>query len=291
MENLRQTPPEKEYEKKIDKLLLAERLPAEIIEKWEHRFSEEPLDVQFSALNDLIEKRHRALSISESNLASPSHVEVVDTEPLAVQAMLSKLEHGAHERIGEGLSGRVIASLRNPRVCYKVFFAPHIQPMGTNDIAAEADLQKDVFALGDMHGVRVPEVNYFIKHGTVRAIAMERLNAVSIKDVLEGEAALPPAFDIEVFFDSLKRYIDFLHDKGFYHRDLHGGNVMIDCETGRPYVIDFGHATKYIGEEGVYQAEVVKSGRRKHIVLLSDEEAPKLLKTKIAAFLTRKDGV
>lgn len=285
MEILKHSSPEKEFEQKIQNLLDNAHLPEEIVRKWENQYGNRPRSEQYAALQERVDKRRKALSGDGAHMASPSHVEVVGDSPLAVQRMIERLESGSHEKIGEGKSGRVIGSVRTPEICYKVFFPPERQPTGTNDIAIEADLQTDVSKLGTIAGVRAPKVNFFVKNQTVRAIAMERLDAVSIKDVLEEIASLPRTFDARKFFASLRAYIAALHEKGFYHRDLHGGNVLIDNETGMPYVIDFGHATQTVGEEGVYQEETVHSGRRKTIVLLSDIEAPKLLEKKIVAFI------
>lgn len=285
METMRLQPSEREWEGKIQDFLKHSHFPPEIISRWEERYRMRPRSEQYAALEELAEKRRVALSGDGARMASPSHVEIVGEPPLAVQRMVENLASGSHEKIGEGKSGRVIGSVRSPELCYKVLFPPERQPSGTNDIAIEADLQGDVAKLGTIAGVRAPKVKFFVKNKIVRAIAMERLDAVSIKDVLEGTAPLPPAFNAGKFFASLRAYIAGIHEKGYYHRDLHGGNVLIDNETSMPRVIDFGHATRTIGEEGVYETEIVQAGRRKTIVLLSDIEAPKLLEKKIAAYI------
>lgn len=277
-----------EWEDKIQDLIKAARLPEKIVDGWDEKFHAKPLEDQYKALVSIVERRHSALNTNRS--ISPSHVDVVGESPLAVQKMIERLAEGGHEEIGKGKSGRVIASLRNPDICYKVFFPPEHQPRGTNDIAIEADLQREVANLGEIVGVRTPVVKYFIQNQTVRAIAMERLHAVSVEDVLEGRAALPAAFDIKRFFPALHTYMEALHEKGFYHRDLHGGNVLIDTETGMPYVIDFGHATHTISDEGVYKPEIIVSGRLEPLVLLSDKEAPKRLEQRLSMFISQQES-
>ncbi len=51
-----------------------------------------------------------------------------------------------------------------------------------------------------------------------------------------------------------------MHEKGIHHRDAHDGNIMIDRETGAPYVIDFGNATYGNGED-IYRDDY-PGGRR-----------------------------
>lgn len=275
------------FDQKITELKKKERLPDALVATWEEKYANRPLSELYAALVEVSEKRRNALNTVRS--MSPSHVEVVGESPLAVQKMIARLTEGKHEKIGEGQSGRVIASLRNPDICYKVFFPPERQPSGTNDIAIEADLQRDVANLGTIADVRAPVVKYFIQNDAVRAIAMERLHAVSIKDVLERRTLLPASFDLELFFSALRAYVAVLHEKGFYHRDLHGGNVLIDTETGMPYVIDFGHAIHTISDEKVYETDAIRSGHSETVMLLSDEEAPKLLKQKLAAFISQQE--
>src|SRR3989344_5712065 len=200
MDRLKSVPAKVDFEQKIERLTKAENLPKKLITLWEDRYANRPLSELYAALMDVASRRRNAFYSIESHSVSPAHVDVVDTSPLAVQAMLEKLEKVAHEVVGQGQSGRVIASLRNPTICYKVLFALNVQPPGTNDIAIEADLQKDVAELGAVHGVRAPKARYFIKNTSIRAIAMERLDAVSFKDVLAGTAKVPASFEIDKFF-------------------------------------------------------------------------------------------
>jgi len=264
--------------------MLLRKIPREMAVRWDEETTELPLEEQLSELQRRYALREKKLRGNGEHMASPSGVEVTGESPLAIQQMVERLDAGSHERLGEGLSARVIASIRNIEQCYKVFFPPEHQPSGTNDIAVEAELQDAVSKMGTIAGVRVPGVRFFVKNQSVRAIAMERIDGVSIKDVLEGKASLPSTFNSVRFFASLRSFLNAMHEHGYYHRDLHGGNVLIDNQTGMPYVIDFGHATHTISEEGVYQEEVVHSGRKKVIVLLSDEEAPRLLEKKLTAY-------
>ena len=44
------------------------------------------------------------------------------------------------------------------------------------------------------------------------------------------------------------------NEKNIHHRDLHGGNVMVDYKTGNPVVIDFGRSyTQTFSEENPYR--------------------------------------
>lgn len=54
---------------------------------------------------------------------------------------------------------------------------------------------------------------------------------------------------------AFKRTLDLLHSKGFYHRDLHLRNVMIDKE-GRFYIIDFDRAVKINPQDEEMKARI-----------------------------------
>jgi tRNA A-37 threonylcarbamoyl transferase component Bud32 len=92
-------------------------------------------------------------------------------------------------------------------------------------------------------GVSSPRaLRYYIGDKTA-AIVMQKLDAVNMQLVLNGEQKLPSNFDIDDFFFRLESYIGEIHDVfGIAHNDLYPRNIMIDNKTGMPYVIDFGRS-------------------------------------------------
>ena len=92
-------------------------------------------------------------------------------------------------------------------------------------------------------GCRAPVAEMCIESGDSAVIVMERLNAVSLQHIINGKHDLPEGFDYDRFFSALEKYIDALHkQKRIVHKDLHARNVMVDSDTGLPYVIDFGRS-------------------------------------------------
>lgn len=152
--------------------------------------------------------------------------------------------------------------------------------------------------LQDIHPrVRVPEPLYTIvresvddddenyKQEKISIFAMERLNAVSVNDVIEGLKPMPEAFRIEVFFKELRDFFETMHRRGVHHRDAHEGNIMIDVETGLPYVIDFGLAAYGTsGDESETYREV--SARGSVIVYPKDFDSIDKVERKVKAYLT-----
>lgn len=259
--------------------LLAE-LPEELADRFEDAHRDLSLSERRDALKDLLDNRKRALRERIGSRSNPEHVAVIETSPLALVNMIQNIEEGPHEKLGEGKAGRVVASARFPNTCYKVMFPEDRVPKGTNDIATEADLQDEIAMLGEISGVRAPKVFSFIHEGDTRAITMERLEAVSMRDVMDGKEPLPVAFDADVFMDRLGKYITELNMRGYYHRDLHEGNVMINKETAVPYVIDFGYAKFSPIAEDAYDLKIIESGHSVDIVLPSDTASLKRLREK-----------
>jgi len=152
--------------------------------------------------------------------------------------------------------------------------------------------------LQDIHStVRVPVPFYTIvresvdeegddyKQEKISIFAMERLNAVSVNDVIEGLKPMPKAFRTEVFFKELRSFFEVMHRKGVHHRDAHEGNIMIDIETGMPYVVDFGLAAYGTsGEEQEVYREV--SIRGAVIIYPNDFSSTDKVERKVNAYLT-----
>ena len=279
----RKTERPEDIEARIEEMLST--LPEDLQMHWEEEYAETELAEQERTLKELIAKREQALSSPSANVRErPQHAPIEQRHPLAVANLIERLDEGSRVLLGKGNAAHVISSVRNEGACYKVMLPKESLPAGTNSIAREVDLQEEIANLGEIAGVRAPKVYSFVEDGEVRAIMMERLDAVSFDDILiYNKEPFPEAFDSKKFFDALTEYIELLHSKNYYHRDLHGGNVLIDRKTGMPYVVDFGFTTRTFGEENPYHAKFVEAGQNKERVLPSDEGCIKNLKRLVAS--------
>jgi serine/threonine-protein kinase len=69
-------------------------------------------------------------------------------------------------------------------------------------------------------------------------IAMKYINGKSLKDVIarEGRLVLPR---VQYLMDQVAEALDYAHERGFVHRDVKPGNVMVEA-TDYAYLTDFG---------------------------------------------------
>ncbi len=71
-------------------------------------------------------------------------------------------------------------------------------------------------------------------------IVMEYCKGGSLGDRLGKEGCIDPRNAVEIL-QSVGEAVQFLHEHGYYHRDLKPGNILFD-EQGKAYVADFGLA-------------------------------------------------
>jgi serine/threonine protein kinase len=185
--------------------------------------------------------------------------------------IIEKLLEEVKNKLGEGMTAEVYFLDSNEEICLKI-----LKTM--EDIPYHIPLEKEMGFMSDLQGVdekvRVPKPYLtadYSKMGDkegMRFLMMERLNAVSIKDILDGKETLPEGFNITDFRNNILNFLEKIHEKNIYHRDFHAGNIMIDKETGEYYVIDFGASTKGFGDDNSYE-EV----RLKDSVKFTEDEA------------------
>lgn len=151
-----------------------------------------------------------------------------------------------------------------PEICYK-FALAEATPRGRNSTKVEAELQGlfyDIAQGASTSKIGIPMPFYMLEIGGRKMIAMEKLEAKSIDDILRGKGHLPSWFDVESFCVELQRILDHFHANGLYHRDMHFGNVMISQkETLEPgekwgFVIDFGLSGMAREEQFAYEKQV-----------------------------------
>jgi len=93
---------------------------------------------------------------------------------------------------------------------------------------------------------KVQDLPYYI-HEKVLMVAMERVNGVSIEDLIlnyPDNSEVLEKIDLEAFEQKLRKAIDLLHAEELAHKDMSIRNVMVDIESGDPRIIDFGKGKK-----------------------------------------------
>ena len=234
--------------KQIDNL--KEHIPEELLERWSEisnfdyvneDIADKDLEEALTFLEKKIVDRWDALN---NQLEAESCVNIIDCLLDFTEYAKTVFQNG--EILGTGRMAEVKYG-DNENIAYKFYKRdpkiPEDQKAIENDVLEEGVIQEQLEGI-EISGVRVPKVICYLpdwkKH---KVLIMERLHAVSIKDVLMGKGSLSKNFNFEDFFERLESFIKEMNSKyNIYHRDLNAGNVMIDTESGLPYVIDFGRS-------------------------------------------------
>lgn len=160
---------------------------------------------------------------------------------------LASVMQNGENFLDNGGAARVYTLPNQPSSCFKVMKNRHKAVDSPRyDLGASPEQEfsflEKVRGLEE-EGCRAPVAEMCIESGDSAIIVMERLNAVSLQHIINGKHELPEGFDYDRFFSALEKYIDALHkQKRIVHKDLYARNVMIDSDTGLPYVIDFGRS-------------------------------------------------
>ncbi len=149
--------------------------------------------------------------------------------------------------IDNGGAARVYNFPNQQSTCFKVMKNRHLDMNAAKYDLGAAPSQEFLFMEKvrglEKLGCRAPVPEMCVESGDTSMIVMEKLSAVNLQHIFNGKVELPEGFDYDVFTESLQEYIDALHtEKRIVHGDLYPRNVMVDTETGLPYVIDFGRS-------------------------------------------------
>jgi tRNA A-37 threonylcarbamoyl transferase component Bud32 len=165
---------------------------------------------------------------------------------LIIKELIGKIHELIHSAnsIGKGATAEVFASKTSPGVCYKII-RNNSECRFRHSAHDEGSLLAKAKEISKQSGVKVPIPYYSIVTKNIdgkefEVLVMERLNSASIKEILSNELDVPENFDFKKFSSEIEKFFLKLHEQGIYHRDAHGGNIMIENETGAPCIIDFG---------------------------------------------------
>ncbi len=176
----------------------------------------------------------------------------VDESPTDEWLSLIKKQLATGEAfMDSGQSGKVYSIKR--KVCAK---AIKINPTDlveanmrrfSNSPKQEASIHFEISKLRSV-GFNCPEFIAYLKGKIDDVITLEKLNAIKLEDIISGKFKLPEVVTIEQVIEQMKQQVEILHGNGFAHRDLESRNWMVEKETGKVYVIDFGWAVALSNE-------------------------------------------
>lgn len=117
----------------------------------------------------------------------------------------------------------------------------------TRDERLAASLQREARALASVRSPHVVQVFAFGRHRDQLYFAMERVRGRSLADIIEDHtaagASVPLGRALRIL-EQVAEGISAVHAAGLLHLDVKPENIMIEDETGRPVLVDFGLATR-----------------------------------------------
>jgi serine/threonine-protein kinase len=102
-------------------------------------------------------------------------------------------------------------------------------------------------AMARIRHPNVVQVYAFGEHGDARYVAMEFIKGASLEHITTEHQARREPLSIHSALSVLREVIDgvsAIHDAGLLHCDLKPANIVVEEDTGRAVVIDFGVAVK-----------------------------------------------
>lgn len=122
-----------------------------------------------------------------------------------------------------------------------------IVPTWDGDPTAEQKLHLEAKALAALRNQHVVQVYAFGRHGPSFFFAMEFLNGRPLDAILQDYAmrqSLLPQQRAVTIIGRIAEGLDAAHAQGLVHRDVKPANIVIEEDTGRPVLIDFGLAVQ-----------------------------------------------
>jgi len=155
--------------------------------------------------------------------------------------------YAVKEEIGRGGFGVVYAAERKSdglEVAVKEV-SKDMDTLTNNNVPLEVALMQQV---NDVPGV-IKLLDYFVTTDSFYVV-MERFASKDLFDFISEQGPLPEALARDLFMQ-LVDTVSECHEKGVVHRDIKDENILIDMNTFKTKLIDFGSGAHL--EKGVYQ--------------------------------------
>ncbi|MFO0548998.1 MAG: serine/threonine-protein kinase [Polyangiaceae bacterium] len=123
----------------------------------------------------------------------------------------------------------------------------------TTDASTAGDrFKREARALAALKSPHVVSVYAFGQHEGSQFFVMEHVRGVSLEDIIaehaENGERVPASRAIDII-TQVGRGLAAVHAAGIIHRDLKPANILIEDDTGRPVIVDFGIATALSAEQ------------------------------------------
>lgn len=115
----------------------------------------------------------------------------------------------------------------------------------------QAQILKSINSNKNLKDIFVPVVENFGMTGFVMNLLDKDEGFITFRELTKRRRELTPLAK-EYITSTLRSMIEKLHASGYVHGDLHPGNIMVNYNDGRIYLIDAGFSTS-ITEPGFYK--------------------------------------
>ena len=122
-----------------------------------------------------------------------------------------------------------------------------VDPAYAADEAAGKYFKQEARSLAQIRHDNVVHVYTFGQHAGTYYFAMEYVDGVSLESIIEEHAARGESIDLGRALHILRavaRGLGAVHERRLVHRDVKPGNIVIEKDTGRPVLVDFGLARR-----------------------------------------------
>lgn len=223
--------------------LMLNGIPAELPRRIE--LQEALWDADEEEIPEITTRIKELIRLRRGSVVSAEYLKSHPEDAERVHQMIDRVREYSTEvtnMIGEGNNAWVYEDPKYRDICAKLIKNSSFGTGDGSNSPSQEFSYLDELANFEVDGVRSPFPYTLISDPGLHTILMERLHAVSVGDLVKNITSLPRAeeFDVDAFAASLFRYFKELHAKKIVHFDPHEGNVMIDFDTHKPRVIDFG---------------------------------------------------